>query len=77
MMDEEVKRFMLVGHIRKALNDLCEATGRDYSLYIPNKEAKEIYEALEKQYSDFYKLPIQERLYRSGMAKREEQSDDR
>lgn len=70
-MNDETRKFLLVGEIRKALNELCEATGHDFALYIPNKEAQADYEALEKAYSDFYDLPIQERLYASGMATKE------
>lgn len=67
-MNEETKAIMLVGNIRKALNELCKYTGLGYSLYIPDKEAEEAYVKLEQAYDDFYKLPLQERLYASGMS---------
>lgn len=66
-MNEGTKAIMLVGDVRKALNELCAYTGLDYSLYIPDKKAEEVYTKLEKAYDDFYKLSVQERLYKSGM----------
>ena len=71
-MNQETKNAMLVGHIRKALNELRAVLGHDYSLYIPTEQARIDYEALEKDYSDFYDLPLQERLYKSGMSTRPE-----
>jgi len=76
-MNEETKKIMLVGDIRKALNNLCEATGHDFSLYIPNKEAQQDYEALEAKYTAFYELPIQERLYASGMSTPPNKKEDK
>jgi hypothetical protein len=70
-MNEETKAIMLVGSIRKALNELCEYTGLDYSLYIPDREAEEAYVKLEEAYTEFFKLPLQERLYKSGMSVKE------
>jgi hypothetical protein len=67
-MNEKTKNLMLVGEIRKALNELCAVLGHDYSLYIPTEQARIDYEALEKDYTDFYELPLQERFYESGMS---------
>ncbi len=67
-MNDEYKKIMLVGDIRKALNELCEVTGHNYSLYIPDKTAQKDYEVLEAKYTAFYELPLQERLYVSGMS---------
>lgn len=67
-MNEETKAIMIVGDIRKALKELCDYTGLDYALYIPDKKAENAYLELENAYDNFYKLPIQERLYKSGMA---------
>ena len=67
-MNDETKAIMIVGDIRKALNELCEHTGLDYSLYIPDKKAEQAYVKLEEAYDNFYRLPIKERLYASGMA---------
>ena len=69
-MNKKTQKIMLVGKIRQALNELVEMTGHEYSLYIPTDEARIAYEALEKEYTDFYELPLQERLYVSGMSKR-------
>ena len=46
-MNEGTKAIMLVGDVRK-MNELCAYTGLDYSLYIPDKKAEEVYTKLEK-----------------------------
>lgn len=66
-MNEATKQLMIVGDVREALNKLANHLGCDPQLILP-QDALIQWQNLEKQYEEFYKLPIQERLYKSGLA---------
>jgi len=68
-MNKSTKNIMIVGDMREALNKLTDYLGEQIKIEMSQKALKK-FQALEKQYDDFYKLPLQERLYESGMSKR-------
>lgn len=66
-MNNEVKDLMLVGQVREALNEMAHMLGCDPQLMLP-QDALIQWNNLEVEYDKFYLLPLQERLYRSGLA---------
>lgn len=68
-MNEETKTIMVVGEVREALNHMSEVLRVEgITLVISDNAALERWHELQKQYDDFYKLSVPERLEKSGMA---------
>lgn len=66
-MNKEVETLMIVGEVREAMNKMANYLGCDPLIQLP-QDALISWQNLEKQYDDFYKLDLQERFYKSGMA---------
>lgn len=67
-MNEETKELMIVGQVREALSAMQNYLGCEIEVIIPTPKVLKRWEELERKYDDFYKLPLQERLYKSGMS---------
>jgi hypothetical protein len=66
MSKAEFKTIMMIGDWRKSVNNLSDLLGEPIKISI-SPEAKDKLETLEKQYDDFYKLSIPDRLMFSEM----------
>ena len=61
MSKKDFDEVMMIGSLRKSLNDISEKLGINLTVQIPESKAEQFNE-LQQKYDSFYEMPLEDRI---------------
>lgn len=61
MSKKDFDEVMIIGSLRKSLNDISDKLGINLTIQIPESQAEQ-FEELQQKYDNFYAMPLEDRI---------------
>ena len=61
MSRKDFEEVMMIGSLRKSLNDISENLGTNLTIQVPESKAEQFKE-LQRKYDSFYEMPLEDRI---------------
>lgn len=61
MSKKDFDEVMMIGSLRKSLNDISDKLGINLTIQIPESQAEQFNE-LQRKYDSFYEMPLEDRI---------------